>query len=248
MTWGDLSEEASHADVAACVTYLERLLEIDREQLTEQEQLSYDILQQYFEANIAGDALEYYYEPLTQYTGLQVNLPVALWLFEIETEADVKAYLELVADTPRYLAQVLAYEQKRSENGRFMTKSALEAILADLDQIIDAGDKLFLISEFEKSLDMVADLTAEQRAAYREQGETLLSGAFLQAFGNAARGTCRTVGHLSQRRGNACLRRRRTAIFYAGHAERGRYGSFAGGCARAAGTGVCLPDLFLSDL
>ena len=182
MTWGDLSEEASHADVAACVTYLERLLEIDREQLTEQEQLSYDILQQYFEANIAGDALEYYYEPLTQYTGLQVNLPVALWLFEIETEADVKAYLELVADTPRYLAQVLAYEQKRSENGRFMTKSALEAILADLDQIIDAGDKLFLISEFEKSLDMVADLTAEQRAAYREQGETLLSGAFLQAF------------------------------------------------------------------
>ena len=148
MTWGDLSEEASHADVAECVTYLERLLEIDRERLTQQQQLSYDVLQQYFESNIAGDALEYYYEPLTQYTGLQVNLPVALWLFRIETEADVKAYLELVADTPRYLGQVLAYEQKRSENGRFMTEGALETILADLDQIIGAGDELFLISEF----------------------------------------------------------------------------------------------------
>ena len=182
MTWGDLSEEASHADVAECVTYLERLLEIDRERLTQQQQLSYDVLQQYFESNIAGDALEYYYEPLTQYTGLQVNLPVALWLFQIETEADVKAYLELVADTPRYLGQVLAYEQKRSENGRFMTEGALETILADLDQIIGAGDELFLISEFEKSLEGVSELTADQRAAYLEQGKALLTGEFLNAF------------------------------------------------------------------
>ncbi|OKY91053.1 MAG: hypothetical protein BHV58_04545 [Bifidobacteriales bacterium 56_10] len=45
-------------DIHACTpVYLERLLEIDREQLTEQEQLSYDILQQYFEANIAGDEI-----------------------------------------------------------------------------------------------------------------------------------------------------------------------------------------------
>lgn len=182
MTWGDFSEEASHRDVAECKAYLEQLRAIDRGQLTDAEQLSYDVLERYFEWNIVGDAYEYYYEPLTQYTGLQVNLPLALWLFNIETEADVRAYLDLAADTPRYFEQVLAYEQKRSENGRFMTKTALDAILADLDQIIGAGKKLFLIPEFEKSLAGVEGLTDEQRAAYLEEGKTLLTGAFLDAF------------------------------------------------------------------
>lgn len=199
MSWGDFSEEASHADVAACVGYLERLLEIDREQLSEQEQLTYDILQQYFETNIAGDAFEYFYEPLAQYTGLQVNLPTALWLFEIDTQADVEAYLALAADTPRYLEQVLAYEQERAKRGMFMTESALDAVLSDLDQLIAAGDALFLIEEFRKSVDLVPDLTEEQRAAYAEQGKTLLSGAFLDGFVTlrtgleALRGSCRSA-------------------------------------------------------
>ena len=63
-----------------------------------------------------------------------------------------------------------------------MTEGALETILADLDQIIGAGDELFLISEFEKSLEGVSELTADQRAAYLEQGKALLTGEFLNAF------------------------------------------------------------------
>lgn len=196
-TWGEFTEEDSHATVSAFVEYLERLQEIDRAQLDEQEQLSYDIIQQFLEQTIAGDEYEYYYEPLTEYTGLQVNLPLALWLLRVETQEDAERYLALAADTPRYLDQVLAYEQERAERGLFMTESALDAVLSDLDQLIRAGDDLFLIDEFEKSLGQIEELTDEQRADYAAQARELLSGEFLQAFSllrdglEALRASCR---------------------------------------------------------
>lgn len=186
-TWGEFTEEDSHATVSTFVEYLERLQEIDRAQLDEQEQLSYDIIQQFLEQTIAGDEYEYYYEPLTEYTGLQVNLPLALWLLRVETQEDAERYLALAADTPRYLDQVLAYEQERAERGLFMTESALDAVLSDLDQLIRTGDGLFLIDEFEKSLGQIEELTDEQRADYAAQARELLSGEFLQGVLPAAR-------------------------------------------------------------
>ena len=134
---------------------------------------------------------------MTEYTGLQVNLPLALWLLRVETQEDVERYLALAADTPRYLDQVLAYEQERAERGLFMTESALDAVLSDLDQLIRTGDDLFLIDEFEQSLEQIEELTDEQRADYAAQARELLSGEFLQAFSllrdglEALRASCR---------------------------------------------------------
>jgi len=188
MTWGDFSEEASRADAAQCETYLERLTAIGREHLSEQNQLSYDILEQYLKSSIEITPYEYYYEPLSQYTGLQINLPIALWLFEIKTEEDIKAYLSLVADTPRYLEQVLAYEQKRAELGYFMTEEALNSVLSDIKKLTKAGNTLFLIEEFYKSVDAVESLSAEQKSVYKEQGKEALSGPFLEAFADLRNG------------------------------------------------------------
>lgn len=182
VTWGEFPQTGSHATGSELVDHLERLQEIERAQLNEQEQLSYDILQQFLEQSIAGDEYAYYFEPLTAYTGLQVSLPLTLWLLRVETQDDAERYLALAADAPRYLAQVLAYEQERAKRGLFMTESALDTVLADLDQLIQAGGNLFLLEEFEKSLEQIEELTAEERADYAAQAEQLLPGEFLNAF------------------------------------------------------------------
>ena len=77
-SWGACSAEAAHARAADCVAFLERLLEIDRSALSEREQLSYDLLQQYFTAVIAADGYEYYDEPLSPVTGVQAWMPLSL--------------------------------------------------------------------------------------------------------------------------------------------------------------------------
>lgn len=181
-SWGACSAEAAHARAADCVAFLERLLEIDRSALSERDQLSYDLLQQYFTAVIAADGYEYYDEPLSPVTGVQAWMPLSLWLYAIETPEDAEAYLALAADAPRYLAEVLAYERMRAEKGLFMTETALNAVLAEIDALLAAGDELYLIEEFAKTLDLAEGLTQEERVAFAARAAETLSGAFLDGF------------------------------------------------------------------
>ncbi len=202
MTWGELSEEDTEAYGAECAVYLERLLAIARTELNERDQLSYDILQQYLEDASAENIYAYYYEPLTEYNGQHSGLPLALGLFEIDSEQDALDYLSLLEDVPRYLTQVLTYEQKRAELGLFMTEDALDKILDAIQDIIDARDSFYLIGTFNDSLDMLEGLNADTAEAYKERNRNSVTTTFIDAFQtlynglNALRGSCRAPAGL----------------------------------------------------
>ncbi len=182
MTLGDFSEEADAETCARYGTYLEALHAIEREALTESEQMSYDVLEQYLSSCTAGDAYDYYYEPLEHYSGVHSTLPLSFALYEIESERDVENYLLLLADTPRFLGQILDYEKERASRGMFMTASALSDIVQDCDDIINARDTFYLIGTFNEAVDALAGLTAEKAEAYKKQNEALIKGSFIDAY------------------------------------------------------------------
>ncbi len=74
-------------------------------------QYSYDVLQQILVDFSEETEYEYYYEPLTEYSGIHANLPLSFALFELKDTQDIEDYLTLLADVPRYMGQVLTYEQ-----------------------------------------------------------------------------------------------------------------------------------------
>lgn len=182
MTFGDFSEEANRALAEEYAAYLEQLLDIPREELTEREQMTYDVLQQYWELCIDDAQYEYFYEPLTRDVGLQSNLPLAMALYELRTEEDVKNYLLLMTDVPRYLGQVMAYEQQRAEQGMFMTEAALDAVIRNLNDIIEAGDTLFLIGAFQDYIGEIDAIPPERADAYIQQNKTLVADMFLPSY------------------------------------------------------------------
>lgn len=182
MTLGEFTEEDTVRMSTEAAVYLERLNAINREQLKPETQFSYDVLYQILSDYAEETHFEYFYEPLTEYSGLHSNMPLSFALFELKNVQDVEDYLTLLADMPRYMGQVLTYEQKRAELGIFMTEPALDAILEDIQLIIDAKDTTFLYVTFEEGIDKITTLTAEQAQIYKDRNISLLQNEYLNSF------------------------------------------------------------------
>jgi len=183
MTLGDFSEEENQRFAAEAGEFLTRIDQINREELPAERQFSYDVLRQLLEDfSVYDEQYAYFYEPLTEYRGIHANLPLSFALFELKDAQDVEDYLALLADTPRYLGQVLAYEQKRAELGIFMTKDALDEILTDCKTLIDSRDTLFLYVTFDDAIDQLTSLTPDQAQTYKDRNASLLKNEFIGAY------------------------------------------------------------------
>ena len=107
-TWGEFTEEDSHATVSTFVEYWSggrRSTGRSWMSRSSSRMISYS---SFWRQTIAGDEYEYYYEPLTEYTGLQVICRSPCGCCASRPQEDVERYLALAADTPRYLDQVAA--------------------------------------------------------------------------------------------------------------------------------------------
>ena len=182
VTLGELSEKADAEWIAECRNWLTRLRSFDAESLCDQYRFAYDNYVRFFENQIAYGGLFYDYEPLEETVGLQLNLPLTFGLYEFRDEHDVKNYLTLLADVPRYYDSVLAFEQGRAERGLFMTEEMLDTVLKDLDNVIESRETSYLYSTFREALQDVDWLTEEQKQAYYEQNDALVHGAFTDAY------------------------------------------------------------------
>ncbi|MEN6419681.1 MAG: DUF885 family protein, partial [Clostridiaceae bacterium] len=197
MTMGEFTEEDSKRLGLEAGVFLEELKQIDRVQLPDEQQFSYDVLEQFLTDYSEETNFEYYYEPLTEYSGIHANLPLSFALFELKDTQDVEDYLTLLADVPRYMGQVLAYEQKRAELDMFMTEVALNAILEDCQTLIDSRDTSFLYATFNDAIDAL-NLPADQAKNYKDRNASLIKNEFIGAYETlynglvTLKGSCRT--------------------------------------------------------
>ncbi len=183
MTLGEFTEEDSVETTQEASVFLESLNQINRDELSADKQFSYDVLHDILEG-FSEDTTEfaYMYEPLTEYSGVHSNMPLSFALFELKDTQDVEDYLTLLADMPRFMGQILAYEQERAKMDLFMTSDALDAILEDCELIIDSKDTSFLYATFNDAIDQLTDLTADQAQTYKDRNESLLQNEYIDSF------------------------------------------------------------------
>lgn len=180
---GSYTKENNDEWLQWCMEKKEQLDAIDRSGLTEQEQIAYDTVAEYLNRELEGADFYGYNEPLNMYVGIQVDLPLVFWMYELNTKEDVDTYLALLADVPRFFEELLAYEQYRAnELGIFMTETALDSVLEDLQDIIEEGSDIFLVDTFEDALDKIEGLTKEEISSYKKQNKSLLTNEFHNAY------------------------------------------------------------------
>ncbi len=184
--WGAFTYAEAESATEQERAWLAALNEIDRAALEENEQLTYDTLKQYLEWNIASFDYYYYGEVLDTLVGLHSNLPLNMVFYDMDSVEDVEGYLMLLADTPRLIELVLRYEREKSEAGLFMTDAALDQVLDQLQDVIDARDTLFLLATFDEMIADI-DMTDAQRQDFASRNDALV-GALIDSYATLADG------------------------------------------------------------
>ena len=179
---GHFSLDALSASSDTANKYLDRLHRFSRETLSENEQLSYDLIAYALECSVLPENTLLYDSPLGPTTGLQTQLPVLLAEYRFSSLQDVEDYFLLLEDMPRYFSELCAFEEARSAAGTQACAEVLSRILLQCNSFVEDPGKNFLIESFRDRLAVLPELTAEQTAELCIRNQKLVFTKVIPAY------------------------------------------------------------------
>lgn len=172
--------------MASSENLLHALEQFHPNSLNKENQLTYDILQKYFQTNNALAPYLLYQEPVNPTTGIQAQLPVLLCEYQFSNTKDVDIYLELLSKTPEYLQSLSEFEKAKSDAGLFMSHAVAEDVVAQCRSFLEMGDENYLYTTFQERLSHLPDISNAEKESYLSKNKLQVDTYVLPAFQNFA--------------------------------------------------------------
>lgn len=166
--------------------WVKKLDAIDRSCLTEDQKLTYDVLDEYFEVSAGIFDNVYLYEPFSPMRGLQANIATNFTDYRFDDKGDVERYIELLGQIPDYFAEYLDFEQEKSEKGYFMSDAVCDKAISQCKDFVADKENHFMVTTFNDNIDALDFLTDEEKAEYKEANKQAVVNSLLPAFENVA--------------------------------------------------------------
>lgn len=186
VTLGDLSIDAMADSNARLENYLSDLSSFSYTELTLNQQLTYDILENYIQLQLDMADMYLYDELLRPSTGVQAQLPILYEEYSFNSKKDVEDYLKLLALTDEYFDQIISFEEEKAAAGLFMSDFACQNIIDQCNAFIADSDNHYLIETFNTRIDKLTGLTQSEKDHYRLQNEKMLREHIFPAYENLA--------------------------------------------------------------
>ena len=161
---GSYQTDASYV-CASLENSLSLLHSYDKSKLSENHQITYEILEAHLTSSLRESQYLLYEEPLAPLTGTQAQLPVLLSEYQFYKKQDIDTYLALLGEIPEYFASILTFEEEKAKQGLFMSSSRADAIIEECEAFINLQDNNYLYSSFSKRLESL-DLSKKERDSY----------------------------------------------------------------------------------
>lgn len=181
VTYGQLSTDDTAAQ-AAVENYQSVLTSFQRNRLSSENQLTYDVLDFYLNVSALGAKYLLYQEPLSPVSGTQSQLPVVLSEYQFNSVSDVDTYLTLLEDTTTYFQSVINFEKAKAESGLFMSDDQLDEILSQCQAFVNSGADNYLYSTFEERIETLDELSVEEKDAYITANATAIEVHVFPAY------------------------------------------------------------------
>lgn len=179
----DTDTAASGAALENCLSALHGFR---RGNLSEENRLTFDVLESWLETALAGAPYGLYEEPLCPLTGVQAQLPVLLSEFAFDSPEDVDLYLAVLEEIPAYFDSLIAFEKEKSEKGLFMSAANARDVMEECAAHTALGDDHYLFSSFLSRLDALEGLSAAQKDACIAQHRERMHGCVFPAYNRLA--------------------------------------------------------------
>lgn len=166
---------------AAAENALALLRRHDREKLSDENRLTYDILEHSLSNSLRESAYALYEEPLAPLTGTQAQLPVLLSEYRFSNRDDVETYLKLLDQVPVYFQSILKFEEARSREGLFMSAQSADAVAEECRTFLELGEENYLYSSFRERLRELS-LSQEDLEAYCRENAAAVERSVFPAY------------------------------------------------------------------
>jgi len=148
-------------------SYLDCLSRFDYDQLSADQKLCYDMINETFSLNQTYQGYLLYDEILGPTTGIQAQLPILLAEYNYSCKEDVDDYLALLMDVPRYFKQISQFETQKSKAGLFMSDQVANEIIKQCRAFIEHPETNYLIQYFNERIADLDFLNAKERNEYQ---------------------------------------------------------------------------------
>ena len=179
------SFDFNEASTLASIENLETALhKFSYDLLSEENQLTYDILARHIKNSKKDISYYLYEEPLSPVTGVHSQLPILLAEYQFYNKEDVKTYLALLKTVPDYFSSLVRFEQQKSASGLFMSDELVDAVVEQCSAFVSMGNDNYLLSTFEERLNTVAQISSSEKKDFVQQNQEYLTQYILPAYEN----------------------------------------------------------------
>ncbi len=182
VTFGDFSLDHMKKELEEIKEMQKKLREINIRELTEEQKLTYQILDEFLTTELSAEGLELYSQPLTTTIGIQTQLPVLLAEYPFYSKQDADTYLALLSTIDTYYSQLIEFEKLKAEAGLFMSDASADHVVQSCEGYLIQPDHSFLYETFNTRIDGLEGLTQEEKDAYKAQNLKVLEEHFVPAY------------------------------------------------------------------
>jgi uncharacterized protein (DUF885 family) len=166
---------------------LMELAAFDREQLTETQRVSADLMKWQLEMLVEGEKYDDFYFPLEQFGGANVNLPNALIIVHpLNTEKDGANYVARLGQVSARMDEAIAEAAALAKKQMIPPRFILAATIAQMEQFIStpAAQNPF-VTAFNDRMAAASGISAEARERLRAEAEKITAGQVYPAWQRA---------------------------------------------------------------
>lgn len=181
VTYGSFSTNTTGM-MASLENSLSALSHYHYEDLTDENKLTYDILESYLQTAQKGAPYLLYEEPLGEITGIQAQLPVLLAEYPFHDIKDVDTYLSLLSCTPDYFNSLISFEKEKADSGLFIPDSTVDAVVDQCSSFADMKDSNYLLTTFDERLSKIPGLSSTVKRNYQKKNQEMIANAVVPAY------------------------------------------------------------------
>ncbi len=166
-TLGEFSIDQMKEELSITENHLSSLSQYNYDKLTAEQQLTYDIVEEYLKTDLSLGEYTYYHEILGPTTGIQAQLPILLAEYAFYDKKDIEEYLNLLPCVYDYFEDISQFEREKSARGLFMNDDVASRIIDQCKAFIADPENNFLIEYFNDKIDAYDDLNKKEKNDYK---------------------------------------------------------------------------------
>lgn len=180
-TFGRMDAASMEEDRKEIQETLDQLQAFDYEQLTDQQQDTYDIFTYNMECSkeLSDPKFDYIASAFSPMTGIHVSFPTIFADWTFDSEQELKDLILMIQDVDDYTQSAIDYTYTQNEKGYLCLD--FDSILSYCEKILDKGLESSVLKGLQDQVDAL-DLDNDQTKAYKQELEQAFSDSYLQAY------------------------------------------------------------------